>query len=122
MDLAPIGKLKNHRDHNEFPQVFDVGSCGLHIVHGAFQTGVKVFGWNLDKVLKAMWRFFNDTSARRDIYIQMNNTDLFPLVFCQTRWVEEESVASCAVNVWGYVVTVIAHFQMYVNIFKTTKE
>ena len=82
--------LKNHRDHNEFPQVFDEGTCVPHIVHGAFQTGV-------------MWRFFNDTPARRDIYIQMNNTDLFPQMFCQTRWVEDESVASRAVNVWGYV-------------------
>ena len=103
--------LKNYRDHNEFPQVLDVGSCGLHIVHGAFQTGVKASGWNIDKLLKAMWRFFIDSPARRDLYIQMNKTDLFPLMFCQTRWVEDEPVASRALSVWEYVVTVIKHFQ-----------
>ena len=36
--------LKYHRTEKEFPQIVDVGSCGLHVVHGAFQTGMKANG------------------------------------------------------------------------------
>ena len=32
-----------------------VGSCGLHVVHGAFETGFKATDyWNLCGILKAM--------------------------------------------------------------------
>lgn len=103
--------LKTYRAENELPQVLEVGSCGLHVVHGAFKTGVKATGWNLEKVLKAMWKLFNDSPARRDLYIQLNTSTVFPLMFCQTRWVEDEPVAVRAMQVWEYVVAVIKHFQ-----------
>ena len=54
-------KLKSHCTEKEFPQIIEVGSCGLHVVHGTFQTGVRVTDWNLEKVLKAMWKLFNVT-------------------------------------------------------------
>jgi hypothetical protein len=103
--------LKSHRTEKEFPQIIDVGSCGLHVVHGAFQTGVKATGWKLEKVLKSMWKLFNDSPARRDLYIQLNTSNVFPLMFCQTRWVEDEPVAIRAMEVWENVVNVIKHFQ-----------
>ena len=37
--------LKSHRTEKEFPQIIDVGSCGLHVVHRTFQTGMKANGW-----------------------------------------------------------------------------
>ena len=103
--------LKSHRTEKELPQIINVGSCGLHIVHGAFQTGVKATGWKSEKVLKAMWKLFNDSPARRDLYIQLNTSDVFPLMFCQTHWVEDEPVPIRAIEVWENVVNVIKHFQ-----------
>ena len=99
-----LDKLKLHREKNEVPQLMDIGSCGLHVVHGAFETGVKATGWELGKVLKAMWRLFNDSPARRDLYININRSDTFPLMFSETRWVEDESVAARAIEVWQFVV------------------
>ena len=32
-------KLRQHREENEMPVLFDIGSCSLHVVHGAFQVG-----------------------------------------------------------------------------------
>ena len=72
---------------------------------------MKATGWKLEKVLKAMWKLFNDSPARRDLYIQLNTSDVFPLMFCQTRWVEDEPVAIRAIEVWENVVNVIKHFQ-----------
>ena len=92
-------KLNAHREKNELPQILEIGSCNLHVIHGAFQTGVKATGWELDWVLKAMWKLFKDSPARRDLYINLNRSDYFPLMFCQTRWTEDESVASRTINV-----------------------
>ena len=36
----------------EIPQLINVGSCGLHIVHGAFKTGATAKGWHIDNMLK----------------------------------------------------------------------
>ena len=58
-----------------------------------------------------MWKLFNDSPARRDLYIQLNTSDVFPLMFCQTRWVEDEPVAIRAIGVWENIVNVIKHFQ-----------
>ena len=73
-------KLNAHRE-NELPQILEIGSCGLHVIHGAFQTGVKATGWELDGVLKAMWKLFSDSPARRDLYISLSRSVNFPLMF-----------------------------------------
>ena len=93
----------------------DVGSCGRHVVHGAFKTVVKATGWQLEKILKAMWKLFNDSPVRRDLYIKLNQTDEFPLMFCSTRWVEDAPVASRAMAVWKDVVKVVSTINPSLN-------
>ena len=58
-----------------------------------------------------MWKLFNDSPARRDVYVQLSSSEVFPLMFCQTRWVEDEPVAIRAMEVWDNVVKVIKYFQ-----------
>ena len=53
-----------------------------------------------------MWELFNDYPARRDLYINLSRSDNFPFMFCQTRWLEDESVASRAIDVWKFLVSV----------------
>ena len=81
---AVLNKVKDHGNKNELPQIIDIGSCGLQVVHGAFKTGVKATAWQLEKILKAMWKLSNDLPATRDLYIKLNQTDEFPLMFCRT--------------------------------------
>ena len=102
--------LNAERCENEFPSLINIGSCGLHVVHGAFKTGFQSVDWDLNKVFKAMWKFFHDSPARRDIYVRINSSSDFPLSFCATRWVEGEQVASRALTAWPNVVNVILHF------------
>ena len=77
-------KLKNIRSREKVPQLFEVGSCGLHVIHGAFQSGVKATGWEIEKIFKGIWGLFHDSPVRRDSYITINQSDQFPLMFCQT--------------------------------------
>ena len=56
-----VQTLNAYREKNELPQILEIGSCGLHIIDGAFQTGIKATGWQLDRVLKVMLKLFNDS-------------------------------------------------------------
>jgi len=46
-------------------QLLEMGSCGLHVIHDAFQTGHKASGWNVNGYLRAMYGLFKDSPARR---------------------------------------------------------
>ena len=48
---------------NGHKSLMEIGSCSLHIVHGAFRTGATKTGWELNKVLKAMYNIFNESPA-----------------------------------------------------------
>lgn len=58
-----------------------------------------------------MSKFFVDSPARRDLYIQLNTVTIFPLKFCPTRWTENEDVAARAIQTWYWVKAAIDHFQ-----------
>ena len=103
-----LDKLKQHREENEMPVLFDIGSCSLHVVHGAFQVGVEATKWNLSK---AMWKILHDWCARRDVYKTVNRTDLFPLSFCKTCWIEDKNFAARGIAVWPYMIEFIKYYQ-----------
>ena len=47
------------RNSNEtYPNLLDVGSCSLHVVHGAFRTSMKQTGWGIDLLLKIIIQSF----------------------------------------------------------------
>ena len=60
----------------ELPDLLNIGSCSLHVVHGSFKKGAKESGWNLDNTLCSLWQIFNDTPARREDFIQITGNDL----------------------------------------------
>ena len=45
--------------HNHAP-LFNVGSCGLHSIHGAFETGMTSNQWEIGKVLKSMFSYLTN--------------------------------------------------------------
>ena len=59
--------LKSHGTEKEFFQIMDVGLCGLRVVHGAFQAGMKANEWKLEKVLKP-WGSCSTIPQLEEIY------------------------------------------------------
>ncbi len=55
----------------------NLGSCGLHTVHGAYKAGFKEVKWPMQKVLLACHNFFNDSSARRADFIEITGYSVF---------------------------------------------
>jgi len=71
--------LQQERAKEERPEIVNIGSCGLHIVHGAFKTGIQTSERNIVKILKAIWQIFHDSLARRETYIRICESDEFSL-------------------------------------------
>ena len=58
--------LKRHsqyREEKELAQLVIIGSCGLHVVNGAFRTGMMETDWDIHKVLHAVWKLFDESPA-----------------------------------------------------------
>lgn len=49
----------------------NIGSCSLHVIHGALLYGNGVTGWKLDKFLKNLYYFFKDTAVRRADFVEL---------------------------------------------------
>lgn len=47
--------------------LLSIGSCGLHIVHGAFKDGAAASAWPVQDVLKSLHKLFKETPARRGL-------------------------------------------------------
>ena len=74
--------LFQERNGKELPDLLNIGTCSLHIVHESFEKGAKEFGWNLGNTLCSLWQIFHD---RKEDFIQITGNDLFPFWFCQHR-------------------------------------
>lgn len=83
--------------------LLDIGSCGLHVVHGAFRTGHGATGWHLNELFKDMHRLFKNSPARRADYISITGIQRFPLRFCDVRWCENIRVAERAIEVFPHL-------------------
>ena len=105
-----LARHHKFRTEKEFADGTNIGSCGLHILHGAFKTGVKAYKWEVDKILKAMWRLLYESPARRDIYIKETLCEIWPLSFCGTRWIEDGPVAERVIEIWPNMVKVIKYW------------
>lgn len=111
LQISMDGPNVNHKLHRDYvaarketypeaPDILDIGSCGLHVIHGAFKTGANASGWNIDQLLRSLWWLFSDSPARRADYTSITKSDVFPLQFCATRWIEDVPVAQRAVEIW----------------------
>ena len=95
--------IKDPVFNNESDSIITIGVCGLHVIHGSFQTGHKAVNWNVNSTLRGMYRLFKDSPARRADYTKMTGSTVFPLKFCSTRWVENRNVAERALDTFKHV-------------------
>ena len=79
--------------------MFDIGSCSLHIVYGAFKSAFNSLSWDREMILKVM---YHDSPAHRGAYI----CESFPVC-----WLENDEFGECAIEVWDNVVTPFKWFK-----------
>ena len=95
------------------PKVLEIGSCSLHVIHGAFGTAESATDWNLRKFLKNCHSIFKKSPARRSDYLTVNDLHsshvgkdtsyLFLLKFCGHRWLENSKAISRILDIFPYL-------------------
>lgn len=80
------------------PVLLNMGSCGLHVLHGAFKTAIKATNWSLISFLRCLYNLFKDVPARRALFTQFSGSEVFPLKFCSVRWLQNGDVAQRALD------------------------
>ena len=61
-----LSEMAKEREEAGLSKLFNIGSCNLHIVHGALQEAVDSTEWNLKSILKGSFQVFKDSPARRE--------------------------------------------------------
>ena len=56
---------------DQYPDFLNVGSCGFHVVYGAFHSGMLKTSWGIDSVLKALHNLFSESPAKREDFIKL---------------------------------------------------
>ena len=98
---------QDQSSQDQYPDFLNVGSCSLHVVHGAFHSDMLKTSWGIDSVLKALHNLFSKSPAKREDFIKLTGTETFPLPFCGHRWLENKQVAERALETWPHITTYI---------------
>lgn len=84
--------------------LIDIGSCGLHTLHNAFQSGESKSGWDLANILKSLYYLFKDAPARKEDYLSCAGAgQLMPQKFVSHRWLENVPVCKRAILIWSCI-------------------
>ena len=100
VDLKFLKILQDDRMEKGLSQLLDIGSCGLHILHGTFKTGTEKSEWSIKATMNASFTILHNSPARRDDYDSVTASSKYPLPFCATRWIEDKPVADRLLEVW----------------------
>ena len=100
VNLKTVEIRKEYWEHNGpiGSYLIEIGSCGLHVLHGAYGIAQKATDWKLDKLLKAIYSVFKLSLAWREDYLKVNElleshdsksvACLFRQKFCGHKWLE----------------------------------
>ena len=68
-------------------------------------------GWGIGKILKALYKIFDESPARCDVYIYLceGTSEVFSMKFCTTRWIEDQPAADQTLEVLPSVVSIVKH-------------
>ncbi|KAH8034074.1 hypothetical protein HPB51_019429 [Rhipicephalus microplus] len=80
------------KELDESHNILDIGSCGLHVMNGAYKAGHAATGWDVIGFLRSSYNLFKCVPARRADYVTFTGSALFPLKFCAVRWLENGKV------------------------------
>ena len=75
-----LEKVSKERKGDEQHQLINIGSCGIHTIHGAFKTCAENPKWNIKQILKSTFQVFHDSPARRDDFESHRNKSLSTLL------------------------------------------
>ena len=93
--------------------LLEMGSCGLHVLHGVYKTAQSVTSWKLDKFLKNCFFILKKSPAWRSAYLKRNDlfvsnegkdtSYLFPLKYFWHSWLENGKAIGRIIEILWYI-------------------
>ena len=74
-----LKELHFHLSDKRYSHICNTGSCGLHVAHEAFETKMKLRGWKIDQVFRAIFGLLYKSPIRRGVYVRVGETDILPI-------------------------------------------
>ena len=84
-------------------KMLNIGSCGLHIIHNSFRSGSMETNREVGQTLSSLYWLFKDSPARREDFVSITGSSVFPKQFCSHRWVEDVTVVERDLEMWSDV-------------------
>ena len=103
VNFSFLQMVKKDRVDNSQNGLMDIGSCFIHSMHNGFKCGAESTDWKLKESLKGSSRIFTDSPARREDFISITDSNVFPFDFVGTRWIMDGPVAERLILVWPNV-------------------
>jgi hypothetical protein len=97
--ISELKKFLKNAENPDDPQLLGIGTCSLHVVHGAYKTAHNACGWKVHVFLQSVYYLFKDFPSRHSNYTAANKSSIFPLRFCSIRWVENVAVIERAMQI-----------------------
>ena len=58
--------VEERYQNDDYLALIDIGSCSLHVVHGAFKSGVQKTEWGIHGLFKAVHNLFDESPAKKE--------------------------------------------------------
>ena len=81
-----LSDMKKEKEEAGSYNLVNIGSCNLHVVHEPLKSTKEATKWNLKAIMKGSFQIFKDSPARREDFISITVSTIFPLQFCPTRF------------------------------------
>ena len=98
-----FGDLKKKIGDDYGTALINIGSCGLHVVHNSFKSGMDATGWQVSSFLSSLYYLFKDAPARKENLFATTGSTLMPLKFASHRWLENVPVCERALKLWDNI-------------------
>ena len=86
LKLKFLSIIHEQRDEGDHLPLIDIGTCGLHTIHGSLKNGIISSGWKVDGVLRWIWNLLKESPVRREIYEKITSSNIYSLPYYKTRW------------------------------------
>ena len=82
VNLNVLNEISKEREDAGLSKLINVGSCNLHVVHGALKSATEATGWNLKSIMKSSFQVLKDSPARREDYISITYISIHSSFCC----------------------------------------
>ena len=89
-------------------KLLDIGTCGIHVVHGALKSGFQASDWAIQRFIRSEFYVFRYSPACRAAFILVTQSSSFPKPFVGVRWLENGPVVE-------HLLTILPHLKTFVD-------